>query len=59
MSQELDRSSTSSPLHNTSEIDNQLVWSNPVRNTLNPQISRQLAFSNILLDNYNKNRLFL
>ena len=50
MSQELDRSSTSSSLHNTSETDNQLVWSNPVRTTLNPQITRQLAFSNILLD---------
>ena len=50
MSQELDRSSTSSTLHNTSEIDNQLVWSNPVRTTLNTQITRQIAYSNILLD---------
>ena len=56
MSQELDRSPTSSPLHNTTEIDNQLVWSNPVRNTINPQISRQLAFSNILLDNNDKDK---
>ena len=53
MSQELDRSSTSSSLHITSEIDNQLVWSIPVRTTLNTQISRQHAFSNILLDSNN------
>ena len=43
MSQELDRSSISSASPNTAEIDNQLVWSNPVRTTLNPQITRQLA----------------
>ena len=35
----------------TQNIDstNQLVWSNPVRNSLHPQILRQLAFSGNLL----------
>ena len=50
MSQEIDRSSISSTSPNTAELDSQLVWSNPVRNTLNPQITRQFAFSSILLD---------
>ena len=50
MSQELNRSSISSTLSNNTELDDQLVWSNPVRNTLNPQITRQFSFSDILLD---------
>ena len=38
----------------TQNIDstNQLVWSNPIRNSLHPQILRQLAFSDNLLIKY-------
>ena len=49
MNQELDTSnSSSSHIHNI-ETDNQRVWSNHVQNTLNPQITRQLAYSDTLL----------
>ena len=33
----------------TTNPDNQLVWTNPTRSTLNPQITRQLAYSETLL----------
>ena len=39
--------STSSSNTNT---DNQLVWSSPIRSSLNLQITRQIAYSNCLLD---------
>ena len=45
INQELDRSNTSSPHIHHIETDKQLVWSNPFHNTLNPQITRQLAYS--------------
>ena len=31
---------------NNLDWDNQLFWSNPIRQGLNPQITRQLAYSN-------------
>ena len=49
--QDSDTSSTSSSHINNTETDNQLVWSNPSHNTLNPQIARQLAYSDTLLIN--------
>ena len=50
MNQELN-TSVESPTESTyTDIDNHLVWSNPIRTTLNPQITRQLAYSNILLN---------
>ena len=52
MNQELDISITSPPQSNYTDSDNQLVWSNPIHTTLNPQITRQLAYSNTLLHNY-------
>ena len=48
--QDSDTSSTSSSHINNTETDNQLVWSNPIHNTLNPQIARQLAYSDTLLN---------
>ena len=47
--QDSDTSSTSSSHINNTETDNQLVWSKPSHNTLNPQIARQLAYSDTLL----------
>ena len=47
--QDSDTSSTSSSQINNTETDNQPVWSNPIRNTLNPQIARQLSYSYTLL----------
>ena len=49
MNQELDISITSSPESNYTDSDNQLVCSNPIHTTLNPQVTRQLAYSNTLL----------
>ena len=54
MSPEIDTttldSSDTSPLQlNNPEIDNQLVCSNRIRDNLNPQVTRQVAFSNNLL----------
>ena len=49
MNQESNPSLTSSFNTDNTNIQNQLVWSNPIHNTLNPQIVRQLAFSNNLL----------
>ena len=44
----------SGPTHTNPQLDiadsdNQLVWSNPIRQILHPQILRQLAYSNTLL----------
>ena len=47
--QNSDTSDISSPINNNAETENQLVWSNPIRNTLNPQLARQLAYSDTLL----------
>ena len=48
--QNSDTSDISSPIINNAETGNQLVWSNPVRNTLNPQIARHLPYSDTLLN---------
>ena len=52
-----DNTDSSRPIHNnsqlsTTEMDNQLVWSTPIRQTLHPQILRQLAYSNTLCHYY-------
>ena len=39
-------------IHSNTDSDNQLVWSNPTIQTLNPQIIRQLAYSNTLPYSY-------
>ena len=49
MNQEPNTSFTSSFNTDNTDTQNQLVLSNPIHNTLNPQIARQLAFSNNLL----------
>ena len=49
-SQEIDTSIVPSTTSFNRNIDNQLVWSSPIRNSLNPQITRQIAYSNCLLD---------
>ena len=49
MDQELDISITSPPQSNYTDSDNQLIWSNPIHTTLNPQITQYLAYSNTLL----------
>ena len=49
MNQESNTSFTSSVNTDITDTQNQLVWSHPIHNTLNPQIIRQLAFSNNLL----------
>ena len=48
--QESDNPRSRSSHINNLEIVNQLVWSNPINNTLSPQILRQLAFSDNLLN---------
>ena len=50
MRQEIDTSSVPSESSSNTNTDNQLVWSSPFRNSLNPQITRQIAYSNCLLD---------
>ena len=50
MRQEIDASSVPSTSSSNINRDNQLVWSSPFRNGLNPQITRQIAISNCLLD---------
>ena len=50
MSQEIGTSVVSLPSPDDTDSVNQLVWSNPVWSTLNPQITRQIAYSNCLLD---------
>ena len=50
MSQEIDTSIVPSTLSSNTNTDNQLVWSSPIRNSLNAQITRQIAYSNCLLD---------
>ena len=39
-------------IDNTDSSDH-MVWTNPIRQSLNPQTLRQLAYSNTLLDTYN------
>ena len=50
MSQEIDTSIVPSTSSSNTNIDNKLVWSSPIRNSLNPQITPQIAYSNCLLD---------
>ena len=50
MRQEIDTSSVPSTSSSNINTDNQLVWSSPFRNSLYPQITRQIAYSNCLLD---------
>ena len=50
MRQEIDTSSVPSTSSSNINTDNQLVWSSPFRISLNPQITRQIAYSNCLLD---------
>ena len=50
MSQEINTSIVPSTSSSNTNTDNQLVWSSPIRNSLNPQITRQIASSNCLLD---------
>ena len=50
MRQEIDSSSVPSTSSSNINTDNQLVWSSPFRNSLNPQITREIAYSNCLLD---------
>ena len=52
MSQEINTSIVPSTSSSNTNTDNQLVWSSPIRNSLNPQLTRQIAYSNCLLDNY-------
>ena len=47
--QNLDSSIPVSPHTQNIDSTNQLVWSNPIRNPLHPQILRQLVFSDNLL----------
>ena len=47
--QDSDSSRASSSHVNKTETDNQLFWSNPTHNTLNPQTARQLAYSDQFL----------
>ena len=49
MDQESYSSSSSSSHTQNTESTNQLVWPNPIRNKLHPQILRPLAFSDTLL----------
>ena len=49
MNLEVDISTTSHTQTIQTDTDDQLVWSNPIHTTLNPQITRQLAYSNTLL----------
>ena len=51
LSQKLDTSNVPSTSSSNSNTDNQLVWSSPIRNSLNPQIT-QIEYSNCLLHNY-------
>ena len=50
MSQEIDTSIVPSTSTSNTNNDNQLVWSSPIRSSLNPQITRQITYSNCLLD---------
>ena len=49
INQDSDSSISVSPHTQNIDSANQLVWSNPIRNSLHPQILRQLAFSDNLL----------
>ena len=49
MNQESNTSITSSLDTINTDTQNQMVWTNPFHSTLNPQITRQIAFSNNLL----------
>ena len=49
INQESDSSILTSPHTQNIYSTNQLVWSNPIRNSLHPQILRQLVFSDNLL----------
>ena len=51
VSQEIDTSTVPSTSSSNTNTDNHMVWSSPIRNSLNPQITRQIAYSSCLLDN--------